>query len=273
MKNTISATKSQKSSPPPDFRIDFDAIAAFIGLPQLLSTLMPADLQESNVPLAEISQGPSAFELFLDRHQKKLVGLAILLAIGTAAYVVYDGIKTSQEETAGAALTKAADLKSLQAVIAEHQNTQAASSAAVLLADKQWSEGQQDAAIETLKQFIASQPNHPARSSAQASLGAKLMAQGKSDEAASTFKKLVDDPQSRFIAPYALIGLGDLAYTAGDSAKAEAHYQKVSTEFPDSHFASYATQRLAMVKAKLPIEIEAPPAPEAPKETTPGATG
>jgi len=143
----------------------FAEVAALIGLPQLRSIpVMPADLQETPVPLAEISQGPNAFEQFLDRNQKNIIILAILIAIGVAAFVIYRGIETSRQETAGAALNKAEDLAALQAVITEHADTTAARSAMVLLADRQWTEGQQDAAKETCPKFNPSTPGAPARS-------------------------------------------------------------------------------------------------------------
>ena len=65
---------------------------------------MPADTKESHAPLAEISQGPNAFEEFLDRNQRNLVILAILLVIGAAALVIYRGIEESNQQTAGAEL-------------------------------------------------------------------------------------------------------------------------------------------------------------------------
>jgi hypothetical protein len=133
----------------------------------------------------------------------------------------------------------------------------------VLLADKQWSEGQQDAAVDTLRKFIESNPTHPAIGSARASLGAKLMAQGKSGDAAAVFQEIADDPKERFIAPFALIALGDIARAGGDTAKAETHYNRVSTEFSGSSFAQTASQRLSSLKAKTPVEIEPPPAPKA----------
>ena len=46
---------------------------------------MSADLKESPTPLAEISQGPNAFEAFLDRNQKAIVVFAIALAIAAVA--------------------------------------------------------------------------------------------------------------------------------------------------------------------------------------------
>ena len=228
---------------------------------------MPADLQKSPAPLAEIAQGPNAFEQFLDRNQKNLIILAVLIAVGVAALVVYRGIEKSRQETAGAALNKAEDLAALQAVINEHAGTTAASSAAILLADRQWTDGQQDTAIETLRNFISSNPQHPALPTAQASLGSKLMIQGKSADASRIFQEIVDDPKARFIAPYALISLGDIAKLAGDLAKAEASYKRVQTDFPESNFMQSAKRRIDNLKAKPPVEVDPPPAPKA--ETPP----
>lgn len=231
---------------------------------------MAADLPESSTPLAEISQGPSAFEQFLDRNQKNLIILTILLVIGGAATVVYRGIEKSRQETAGADLNKAADLAALQAVIKDHSDTHAASSAMILLADRQWSDGQQDAAITTLRNFIAANPEHPAFATAKASLGSKLMAQGKAADATAVFQEIADDPKARFIAPYALISLGDLAKNAGDLEKAESSYSRVKKDFPESSFADTANKRIATLKAKPPVEVEPPPAPApAPKADTP----
>lgn len=225
---------------------------------------MSADLKESPVPLAEISQGPNAFEEFLDRNQKGIVVFAILLALGAVALVIYRGIETSRQETAGAALTKAGDLAALQAVVDGHADTTAASSAMVLLADSQWTAGKQDDAIATLRKFIAASPAHPAIPSAKANLGAKLMAQGKSGDAAKIFDELVADPAAKFIAPFALISLGDLSKSSGDLEKAEASYNKAKTDFPESSFADTANRRVANLKAKPPVAIEPPPAPPAP---------
>ncbi len=239
---------------------------------------MSSDPKNSPVPLAEISQGPNAFEDFLDRNQKTLVVLALLLAIAAAGFVVYRGIQKSAEETAGSALNKADDTASLQSLIEKHPNTAAAGSATVLLGNKQWTEGQQDAAIATLQKFIAENPSHPALPTAQASQAAKLMAQGKTADASKIFEEITRNPTANFIAPFALISLGDIAKTAGDLAKAEASYTKVKTDFPTSNFAEAAGRRLAILKAKPPTEIAPPPAPEppptpaTPESTTPTPT-
>lgn len=222
---------------------------------------MSAKHPETPTPLAEISQGPSAFEQFLDNNQKNLIILTVLLVIGAGALVVFRGIEKSSQQSAGAALNKAADLPALQAVIQDHAGTRAAGSAMVLLAESQWSEGQQDAAIKTLRDFISSNPGHAALPTAQASLGAKLMAQGKSADASTVFQQIVDDPNARFIAPYALISLGDIAQAAGDLDKAQVSYIRAKTDFPDSSFASTANERISSLRAVLPVEVEPPPAP------------
>lgn len=235
---------------------------------------MAADHPESPSPLAEISHGPSAFEQFLDNNQKTLMALTVVLALGAAGLVVYRGIEKSRQHTAGAQLNKAGDLASLQAVINEHADTQAARSATILLADAQWKEGQQDAAISTLRSFIDSNPDHPALATARASLGSKLMAQGKNADATTLYQEITDDPKSRYLAPYAMICLGDLAKAAGDSDKAEVFYNRAKADFPESGFASTAGERIASLKAKSPVEVEPPPpAPEtpAPGPATPGA--
>ena len=232
---------------------------------------MSADLKESPVPLAEISQGPNAFEAFLDRNQKGIVIFAILLAISAVGAVIYRGIEKSRQETAGAALVKAEDLASLQAVVSGHANTIAAGSARVLLANSQWTAGKQDDAVATLRKFISSNSGHPALPTAKANLAAKLAAQGKSGDAAKLFEELVADPQARFLAPFALISLGDISRAAGDLEKAETTYTKAKTDFPDSSFAATANRRLAILKAKPPVEIAAPPAPPAPAAGAPPA--
>jgi TolA-binding protein len=225
---------------------------------------MSADLKETSVPLAEISQAPNAFEAFLDRNQKGVAALAVLLVVGAIGAVIYRGIETSRHESAGAALTKAEDLAALQAVVDGNQGTAAAGSAMVLLANSQWTANKQDDAIATLQKFSSSFPDHPARPSAMASLGSKLMAQGKTGDAVKVFDELVADPAAKFIAPFALISLGDIAKAAGDLEKAGVSYARVKGDFPESSFSETAVRRIATLKAKPPVEIEPPPAPPAP---------
>lgn len=213
---------------------------------------------ESSGPLGEISQAPPALEMFLDKHQTKIIVLAVILTISVAVYVVYKGIARSGEEAAGGLLAKAGDISELQGVVKNHEGTAAAYSAKVLLADKQWQDGQQDDAVATLRAFIESGTKHPALASAKASLASKLLAQGKQDEAAELFRKITDIPDALYLAPYAWISLGDIESAKGNTEAAAKAYDTVKTEFPDSSFARDAAQRALLLKAKAPIEVAAP---------------
>lgn len=223
---------------------------------------MSSQPSEAPTPLAEIAQGPNAMDAFLDRNQKLLVLAAILIAAATAALIIYNGIRKSQEETAGAEFIKAEDIESLQTLISQHAGTQAANTAQLLLAERQWEKDQKTESIATLEKFLSSQPQHAAAPSARASLASKQMVQGNSDEAVKLFEEIVADPQARYLAPYALICIGDIARAAGDLTAAETSYKRVGAEFSKSSYTNAAKQRLRDLKTKAPQVVAAPPAPE-----------
>lgn len=223
--------------------------------------------------LGEISQGPGAFERFLDQHHMKILVVGLLAALGVAGYVVKQGIDQGRETSGGHALQQAKDEASLQAVLESHASSRAAGSAAVLLAESQWESGQQDAAIETLRAFVATGAGHPAKPTALASLGSKLAAQGKSGEAAEVFRTLANDRgEGSHLAAFALIGLGDLAQQDGNIEEAKAHYARVRDEFSTSPFSDAAVRRLLFVEAEMPVVVDAPaPVAEEPEEPAGGA--
>ena len=212
---------------------------------------------ESSSPLGEISQAPPALEMFLDKHQTKIIVLATILTISVAVYVVYKGVVQSGEEAAGGMLAKAENISELQGVVKNHEGTTAAISAKVLLADKQWLDGQQDDAVSTLKAFIGSGKDHPAIASAKASLASKLLAQGKQDEAAGLFREIIDDPDAHFLAPYAWISIGDIETAKGDTEAAAKAYGMVASDFSDKSFARDASERALLLKAQAPVEVAA----------------
>lgn len=236
---------------------------------------MPEDTSDTPQLLGEITHGPSAFEQFLDRHQKGLIVVSILAALAGCAVVVYRGVQSSKESDAAAALVKAEDLAALQSIGKDFPGTAASGSAALLSAEKQWNEGQQDAAIEALKTFAQANPSHPAWATAQASLGSKLLSQGKTGDASTAFQSVVDSPNGKFLAPYALTQLGDIAKLAGDLEKAASLYEKAKSEYAANQFATtLADQHLRNLKAKAPVEIDAPPPPPpAPDEVKPANLG
>ena len=215
----------------------------------------------TGTPLGEISQEQPALDAFLDENQGKIITLAIILAIAAVGFVIFRGVKQGNEETAGALLTKAQNASELQSIVKNQAGTTAAFSAKILLAEKQWQDGQQDDAIATLKAFVESDRDHPARPSAEASLATKLSSQGKTDAAAELFHKITTDTSSQNLAPYAWISLGDIEASKGNLKAAEEAYDKVEADFPGSSFSQEAIARRLLVKAQPPLEIEAPAAP------------
>lgn len=207
--------------------------------------------------MGEISQAPPALEVFLDRHQMKVIVLAVLLALFAIGYVIYEGIQTSKQESAGAQLAEAEDVSELQGVVKNNEGTAAAFSAKILLAEKQWEDGQQEDAIRTLEEFLEGDAAHPARPSALASLAAKLMSQGKTAEAEEMFNEITEDPGAGYIAPYAWIALGDIQLAKGDQDAAAKAYETVEREYPDSPFSQEAMQRRLLLKASPPVEVAA----------------
>jgi len=223
---------------------------------------MSADSHETPRPLGEISQEPSSFDQFLDRNQKNLMILAVVVVIAAAAFIIYRGLQKSHQHTAGAALSQADDLASLQTIVKDYPETPAGGSARLLLAERQWTDGLQDDSISTLRSFISEQAEHPALATAKSSLASKLASQGKADEATKIFEEIVSGGEStRFLAPYALLSLGDLAKNADKPDEARKYYERAQNEFPGSNFATTASSRIGILNAKPPVEIEPPPAP------------
>jgi hypothetical protein len=229
---------------------------------------MSSNSEDPNEPtaptgaLGEISQGPGAFETFLDEHHMKILVLGLLAALGVAGFVVKQGIDEGRENAGGNALHQAEDLSSLQSILKNHGDSLAAGSAAILLSERQWSEDQQDAAISTLRTFIDSETDHPAKPTARASLGSKLATQGKTGDAAEVFRELANDRSgSPHLAPFALIALGDISQAAGNIEEAEAHFTRVRDEFATSPFSDAAIRRLQFLKADMPVVVD-PPQPE-----------
>lgn len=218
------------------------------------------------VPIGEIVQGPSAFEQFLDKNQKLIAVSAVAAALAIGGVMVYRTIQQDHAAEAGAALSAAKDIAALEKVKTDYADTPSAVSAAMGIADKLWSNGQQDEAIATLKDIMAKFPQHPAAVVAQNTLGYRLMAQGKSGDATLAFQAVVDRESERYLAPSAMIALGDLAKKEGNLEKASELYKKVSAEFKDSPFANMAADRIKFLHFTPPTEIEPPPAPTPPAE-------
>lgn len=216
-------------------------------------------------PIAEISHGPGKFEAFLDRHQRAVLVLAILLVLGAIAWIILRGIKDGAERDAGASLVAATDLAGFQATAKDHPGTLAGGSAMLRAADLQWADGQQEASVTTLKTFLEQYPKHPGRANARASLGSRLLHLGRGEEAANELNAVISDPEAQYLAPYALLALGDASWKAGQLDKAEQSYTRVTTEFAESPFAMGADRRLKLLKSAPPTAIDPLPKPAEPQ--------
>jgi predicted negative regulator of RcsB-dependent stress response len=211
------------------------------------------------LPIGEIVQGPSAFEQFLENNQKLIAVSAVAIALGIGGFMVYRTIQKDHAADAGAALSAAKDIAELEKVKVDFSDTPSAVTAAMGIADKLWSNGQQDEAIATLREIIEKFPSHPASVAAQNSLGYRLLAQGKTGDASQAFQAVIDRADGRYLAPAATIALGDIAKKAGELDKAASLYKKVSSEFGDSPFARVASDRTKFLHFAAPVEVEAPP--------------
>ena len=220
-----------------------------------------ADSNADPKPIAEISHGPSAFEQFLDKNQKWLVVLGSVIAIAAAAYVVKDGVDRGAREDGGKALVDAESTEELKAVIDQHASTPAAQSAAVILSDRQWEEGQQTESLETLRGEIAANPDHPATIPAKARLAARLRETGNNAEAKSQFEDIVASPEASWIAPYALISLAEIARAEGDEEAADSYLEEAKDKYPGSAFSTSVQNASRFIDFTMPAEIEAAAAP------------
>jgi len=226
-------------------------------------------MAESPTPFAEIDLGPSKLDQFLDAHQKKLIIAAILIAIGVIVYVVYSGIAKGQAEDAGAALLNAEKVEDYQTVIKDWPNSQASSTALLLMADVQ-AQKSPDEAIQTLKNFIDTNPKHPVLATAKVSLALLLTEQGQADEATTLLTEVADSETGTYLAPLACISLGDIAKAAGKKDEAKTWYEKAKDDGSDAAntLTDAAEARLALVNALPPKKIKpAPPAPATPPAT------
>lgn len=224
-------------------------------------------------PIAEIDHGPSKLDQFLENNQKKLVIAAILLAVGLAAYVVYDGMAKGEAQEAGAALLDAEKVSEYQDVVKKWPSSNAAASALPLMADLQWADSQPDS-VASLEEFISKYPEHPSIATAKVSLGLRLLEQGKTEDATDLLTTVADDDKATYIAPLACIALGDIAKAANKPDEAKQWYEKAQEDPSEqgNTFKDVAVARLTLVNAKPPVKIK-PALPEPPKPgvPTPGA--
>lgn len=221
-----------------------------------------AEPTDDSSPIAEISHGPSGFESFLEKYQKLLIVVGILLAIGIATFVIMREAEEGKARVAGEALVAAGDIDAMETVSAEYPRTPSAASAAVRRSDLQWRQGQQTAALETLRNVIADHPEHPVVPPARARLGARLMEQGNLDDASGAFEALRDSVRADYLAPYAMASLAEIARQRGDTEEAKELLADAGEQYPASPFNQVINSYQRFVTFEMPAEVD-PPEPAA----------
>ena len=217
-------------------------------------------------PSAPISgpDAPSAIEIFLDLHSRKLlVALAVVIAL-VAVFTALHLKKKKFEAQAGSSLVAAADIDSLRKVMADYAGTPAAETAVLFLAEKQLAAGDANGAAETLRAFLAKNAGHPLVSQARLALATALTRLGKTDEAGAEIATFLQETPTSPLAPLAMSMKAELAEKAGDTAAARKLYEETKASFPESTLGIMAESRAERVGFVMPTEIEPPPPAPAP---------
>ncbi len=215
-------------------------------------------------PIAEIEQGPSKFEEFLDKNQKKIIILAILIFLGVLAYVFMSGYEKKKAAEAGAAFMQATNEESLNKIITDHSSSPAAGSAAMAIAQLRTTDDDRTAA---LSHFIDNYPDHPGVPAKLLELALIQMNTGKNSDAENTLNKLIANEKSAFLAPRAKIALADIAASEGDLENAEKIYSEIK-ESKHPHFSEVAAERLTYLKAQDPVLVDKKPVEPTPSPDT-----
>lgn len=224
-------------------------------------------MEDAPTPFAELDNGPSKFEEFLENNQKAIIAGSIAVFLGVLGYVGYNGYQDLKSSEAGSALTAATEEAEIHNVIATYGDTASAGAATLLLANQQ-ADTSPEKSIETLSNFVNTYTSHPALPSATTKLGLALLNQGKLTEAKAQLSAVVDMENADYIAPAALIGLGDIAKANNDLPAAKELYTKVADLTNGgiesiqkySQYAAIANTRLRFLEADAPVEVAAKPA-------------
>lgn len=177
-------------------------------------------------PIAEISHGPSKFELFLDQHQKKLIVLAILLAVGVVTYIVVDGLNRMKAQEAGSALYNAEGENELKKVI--QNNTGASTPTAMFLLSREQAKVNKDDAVKTIDQIISKFPDAAIKNDALVARALYLLADGKTEEAKQQLNNIISDSDASSVHTIAQYTLAELASAEGQKVEAAELFTKAS---------------------------------------------
>jgi predicted negative regulator of RcsB-dependent stress response len=203
-------------------------------------------------------------QVFWMKYKNQIVIGLLVLLLAIAGYGAYQFISARQEAAAAELLGKAKTAADYQKVIVEHPGSNAAPSAALLLAAEQRKESKFAEANTTLQTFIDRFPDHQLVTTAKMAIAANFDSLGRPDDALETYRRIAADHKDSFNAPLALISQVPLLKAKGQIDEARRVCETVMTQYRDS-FASQEAQRyLRTLKPAAAAPAAPPAAPEAP---------
>ena len=203
-------------------------------------------------------------QVFWMKYQNAIIIALVVLLLAIAGYGAYRLISARTEAAAAAMLGSAKTAADFQKVIVEHPGSNAAPTAALLLAGKQREEGKFAEANTTLQSFIDRNPKHQLVTTAEMAIAANYDALGRPDDALETYRRIAADYPKSFNAPLAMISQVPLLKAKGQIDEARRVCETVMTQYRES-FASQEAQRyLKSLKPATPPAAAASPAAQPP---------
>ena len=202
-------------------------------------------------------------QVFWMKYKNVIVIAVVVLLLAILAYGAYRFINARQEAAAAAMLSTAKTAADYQKVIVEHPGSNAAPTAALLLAAEQRKEGKFAEANTTLQTFIDRFPDHQLVTTAQMAIAANFDSLGRPDDALETYKRIAADHSKSFNAPLAMISQIPLLKAKGQVDEARRVAETVMTQYRDTFASSEAQRYLKSLKPAAPPAAAAAPAPAA----------
>jgi TolA-binding protein len=196
------------------------------------------------------------------RHKNTIIIAVVALLIAIAAYGAYRFISARAEAAAATMLGNAKTAADFQKVIVEHPGSNAAPTAALMLAAEQRKEQKFAEANTTLQSFIDRHPKHQLVTTAQMAIAGNFDSMGRPDDALETYRRIAADQSQSFNAPLAMISQVPLLKAKGQIDDARRVCETVMTQYKDSFAATEAQRYLRSLKPSAPPA--APAAPAAP---------
>ncbi len=198
---------------------------------------------------------------FWIQYRSAIRGSVALLLAAMVGYAGIELVGYQRRQAAAEAFAAAKTPEQLSSFIQNHRGMPAAGNAALLLAGKQRTDGQIEAALATLNEFIAKSPEHPMTGSAHLALASILEQQGKTEEAVAAYRRLLAVDSRGVTAPVALLRLARIHRGLNKLDEAKALYESLQSQFPNSAFAAEALQEGQQLAPSAVLQVPAAPAP------------